>query len=677
MTSLVTSRPIVPHKKNDFLSRLSRRFPSIWAVFGGAFVGCVFFLVIYSTKVLHITYVNWIRNATGDFAQSYYGWKFFRASNWHWPLGLMDGAAYPSLTPIMYIDSVPLFDVIFKALSPLLPETFQFFGIWGLLCFALNGSISSKIIYFFTENTIFSIVTSTFFTLTTFSIQRLYTHTALAANWVILLALLLIVTYRSSLAQWKNMLNWFLLFFLSISVNMYYVPIIGIMMVMHVLYISCITKKYRTGLTELAASILGAIFAFYLYGGFYHLGSTSINGGGLGRLGANLNSLINPLETGLYLTGESLYLKTLPTTVLGQYEGYAYLGAGLILLAFIALAGILFQPATRIHAIWDTYRPQIIFVAITTAILLIASFGTEITLNDKVLINIPYPAFFLKIYGIFRSTGRFMWGVWDIIALTIIITVYKTSSKKVASFLLAIICLIIQIYDLSPMIAKRQNLYGVTQQPYSAFVQPDHLDRMLKNKKHVTILSDEQLVFQAYYDIAEEIISRNITTNDFYYSRRDTKAIEKFNDSEKHHLLSGKPSPDTLYVFDSFQSAKKYGSSLHLYYFNGLIWGSTTPVTGLKEIISITPLNSKEVKDGKLQISTGNSILGIQVDGSGASLFESNQQSSQKDSFDIQRNHDSGNRLLGVLNNKIDTTLSFPEKNNKTANFYALKIIEQ
>lgn len=672
MTSQTTSRPISRHKKR-LLSTLSSRFPAIWAMFGGAFVGCVFFLIIYSTKVLHVTYVNWIRNASGDFTQSYYGWKFFRASDWHWPIGLMDGVAYPNLTPIMYIDSVPIFDIIFKILSPLLPETFQFFGIWGICCFALNGAISSKIIHFFTKNTIFSIVTSTFFTLTTFSIQRLYTHTALAANWVILLAILLIITYRNTQSIWKNSLYWFLLFFMSISVNMYYVPIIGIMMAMHVLYNSLILKKYRIGITELISSVLGAIVAFYLYGGFYHLSSTSVNGGGLGDLNANLNSLINPLETGLYLTGESLYMKTLPTTVLGQYEGYAYLGIGLILLAFIALAGTLCQPLNRIHAIWRTRQTPVIFVGITIILLFIASFGTKITLNDKILLNIPYPDFFLKIYGIFRSTGRFMWGVWDIVALIIIITVYKTYSQKITAILLISICLIIQIYDLSPMIAKRQKLYGVTQQPYSSLIQTSNLDKMLRGKKHVTILSDEQLVLQAYYDIAEEILARGITTNDFYYSRRDTKAIESFNASEKRHLLSGKPSTDTLYIFDSFQTAKKYGSSLHLYYLAGLLWGSFSPIAGLKEITSITPVSSKQFKYGKLTIPINGDTLGIQIDGQGANSIENSTLIGNVAS-DLKHNHDSGDRVLGIIDTNSKQMISFTDKSQKTVRLYSLEM---
>lgn len=314
---------------------------SVQSTLLGAVVGAFFFFCIYGFVVLDVTYDDWIRNATGDFAQSYYGWKFYRASDWHWPIGLMDGVADPSLTPIMYIDSVPLFDVFFKILSPILPGTFQFFGIWGLCCFVLDGAIGARIVFQLTNNVIYSTFASVFFTLTTFSIQRLYTHTALAANWVILLGILLIITNNEGRSIIKHVLLWCGLFFLAISVNMYYVPIIGILMVLEVIYLVFSQKCTVLGFSELCASMIGAVLAFYLYGGFYHISGTSVNGGGLGRLGANLNALLNPMETGLYLTGWSKFIKSKPVAVLGQYEGYSYLGLGLIALLSIAAVGVM------------------------------------------------------------------------------------------------------------------------------------------------------------------------------------------------------------------------------------------------------------------------------------------------------------------------------------------------
>ena len=76
------------------------------ATISGLF-GAIAFVYIYGVQVLDGTYVDWIRNATGDFTQSYYGWRFYRASAWHFPPGLMDSVAYPSLTSIIYMIPSP------------------------------------------------------------------------------------------------------------------------------------------------------------------------------------------------------------------------------------------------------------------------------------------------------------------------------------------------------------------------------------------------------------------------------------------------------------------------------------------------------------------------------------------------------------------------------------------
>ena len=56
-------------------------------------------------------------------------------------------------------------------------------------------------------------------------------------------------------------------------------------------------------------------------------------------------------------------------------------------------------------------------------------------------------------------------------------------------------------------------------------------------------------MFQAYYDIAEEIIDRGITINDFYYSRRDTEAIESYKKQKETEMDSGAFEKETLYDF--------------------------------------------------------------------------------------------------------------------------------
>ena len=146
------------------------------------------------------------------FAQSYYGWKFYRASAWHWPIGLMDGVADPSLTPIMYIDSVPLLMYLQGAQSCLACDIPVLWDMGFVLLHAEWCSGSSH--YFPTDRQrlFFCFFVSVFCVDNFFHSATVYTHCAcrelgyFARN-------LLIVTNSERRSPVKHVVLWGLLFF--------------------------------------------------------------------------------------------------------------------------------------------------------------------------------------------------------------------------------------------------------------------------------------------------------------------------------------------------------------------------------------------------------------------------------------------------------------------------------
>lgn len=101
-------------------------------------LGMLVFVMIYGIKVCNPVYTAFI-SLGGDIQQHYLGWCYYRNSGWHFPIGLMDGVIESELISIIYTDSIPLLAVPFKIISPLLPEQFQYFGLWGLLSAGLIG----------------------------------------------------------------------------------------------------------------------------------------------------------------------------------------------------------------------------------------------------------------------------------------------------------------------------------------------------------------------------------------------------------------------------------------------------------------------------------------------------------------------------------------------------------
>lgn len=216
-------------------------------------------------------------------------------------------------------------------------------------------------------------------------VQRLYTHTALAANWLIILCIWIILKGKDNSSKRYHFFTWGMLLFLCVSINMYYIPIIGLIMLVFCGYIVVKNKDVKKAISIAAGAGIATILTFYLYGGFYHLSAGDASPAGLGYYSANLNSLINSMETYKYLSGYSTFVPSLPLATDGQYEGYAYLGFGAILMVGFCIVSILknFRVTGHIKGYISQYKLEIIFTIISILILYLAALGPAITWNEK------------------------------------------------------------------------------------------------------------------------------------------------------------------------------------------------------------------------------------------------------------------------------------------------------
>ena len=107
--------------------------------------GSVFFYLIVGFGPLNPENLSWIFGRF-DPPQHYLGWVFYRYSPWSFPIGLNPNFGMDISSSIVYTDSIPIMAIFFKLLSPILPQVFQYFGIWLLLCFLLQAWFAWKII---------------------------------------------------------------------------------------------------------------------------------------------------------------------------------------------------------------------------------------------------------------------------------------------------------------------------------------------------------------------------------------------------------------------------------------------------------------------------------------------------------------------------------------------------
>lgn len=143
---------------------------------GACLCGIIIFVLIYGTSVINPTNVNWLLHNGSDLAQHYLGWEAFRKAEWQFPIGLLNNLRYPGYSSIVYTDSIPLFAIVFKVLSPFLPEKFQYFGLYGLLCFVMQGLITTKIVRTCNTNPLVTVIVSAIEIISPIMIFNIFTY---------------------------------------------------------------------------------------------------------------------------------------------------------------------------------------------------------------------------------------------------------------------------------------------------------------------------------------------------------------------------------------------------------------------------------------------------------------------------------------------------------------------
>ena len=215
----------------------------------GALLGALVFVALYGVQVLNPASVDWIlNNPSPDPSQHYLGWAFFRQSPVHLPyIGANYSNIYPYRTSVLFTDSIPLLALLFKCLGPVLPARFQYFGWWGLGCYALQGGFAQAILARLggvrkeqTARCWATVAGAGVLVLFPALTVRMFAHTALAANWLVLLAVWLwlrsdglLPTTRRACLVWAGM------GILCAGFHLYYLPMVGIVLVGYAVRRAC------------------------------------------------------------------------------------------------------------------------------------------------------------------------------------------------------------------------------------------------------------------------------------------------------------------------------------------------------------------------------------------------------------------------------------------------------
>lgn len=544
------------------------------------------FIVLYGIDVLDVTNDTWLLASERDLRAHYIGWKFFRKSHWNFPFGLIDNIVYPDKISIIFTDSVPGFAVFFKVLSSVLPETFQYFGLWGMLCFILQGFCAYEIISHYVNNVWVRLLGTEFFIISPSMVYRLYYHSELAGHFILLWAFLIFIKNKNESNSLKVGIKWSILCIVTAGVHIYFIPMVGIIMVaMYCVRFNdnCKTNVIKNSIGSFALEIIMPVLAacgnIYLLGGFSSL-RTFDSEDGLGRYSANINTFFNPQSWSGILPEFDLYCNE-------QYEGYAYVGIGIILLFVVALVSYIKKKISF-------SRKEIWFAVIVFGLSFFVALSPVVTCGSKKLIDIPYPEFVINIYKMFRATGRFAWlgqyvlMIFAIVGVGIIVDGTNGNRKKILlAFASIIFCL--QVVDLQGILFFRRNV-GDTQMYNEAeynVLQSNVWEELAEKYSHIVLVEKNSLVHKNYVDsfsLADFAVDYGLTINNFPAARPNDERVNNSIAKIYENLEQGLAEDDVIYIFGNRFELLSKDLKLNLYLIDNLVIGVKGTIDGLEKL---------------------------------------------------------------------------------------------
>ncbi len=418
------------------IERTARAWRSLSSAAVGAVIGAGFLMWLTGTRPIDPSEIEWLMK--GDWLEHHFGWQYFRSEPWHWPPGTITGYYAPLGTSIGLTDSIPLVAFLLKPLAGVLPQPFQYLGLWVLLCFALQGALGARLVSRWTDAPAAQWLSAALFVLVPTLMTRVG-HAALCAHWLILWTLLIATCPP---AERHRPAEWAVLGLVAGLIQPYLAAMVLPMLT--VVAVGTRAVAVATRATMIAAAAAGTLAGWWLSGMFILTGAGSLSSGGLGYYSMNLLAPVTP-------GGWSRFLPELPIAGDGQaYEGFHYLGLGILLLlaaaAVMAVRNGNAEPGAR-RTMWT---PGLVGVC-----LLMAAFAVSPKITAGPFVIADLLGEWSAPLSIFRSSGRFFWPFTYVALAWAIATITRGLSRRHGAVLLAV-AVVVQFVDLQGTLQARR-----------------------------------------------------------------------------------------------------------------------------------------------------------------------------------------------------------------------------
>lgn len=499
------------------------------------------------TRTLNPRDITWL--ASDNFT-SYIAQRYYLSAPWQFPLAANSDYGLENSTSLTYTGPNLFLLIPHKILQ--LNPSYQFFGVWILVNVYLQVFIGMRIAKRFNKSISIALVFGTL-TITPFLVNRMQMHLWLISHFLILWAILIVVKFHQSrqFAYWQTTG----LIICSYVINTYLLAMVLIILASWMCYLVLSKEKFRVEISKVlvhtALPLLtclvfldGALFRSAPYESARSLLTPTY-----GAHPANLLTFFQG-DTGLPSDLNSSWgdfpqqfssVRNSIGHIEGDYEGYSYLGLGLLLL--IASGILVLIRKNYFKNIIYQYR---IYLAAGLGVWLFA-ITYRVGIGGLEL-KLPFLLYFNYALSLFRSSGRFMWVIaYALLVIAFIVLTQLLSSRQLKQLLVSV--LIIQCADLAlPQVERFTYTKQYTATPY--FVTTEESKRFAELSRNMEVVRywPQQNVPTGWGYISLLSVENELMTDGAYTSRPNFIEMRRVESTSKKQLCSNLLQHKTLYV---------------------------------------------------------------------------------------------------------------------------------
>jgi len=510
----------------------------------------IFYQIMGSFRPLHPRNFQWI---TGDNTAGYIAQLFYLSDKWRFPLAANPTFGLDLSTSLIYTGP-PLPLTLVQKLFRVDPSL-QFIGIWLLAVLTLHiflGVLLGKSLGLNSlQASLFGLLL-----VTPFLLFRFQFHFWLVSHFLLIWALWIVV--RSCKKERVSTVEISFLLFTSYLVNSY-------ILVMVILVLSYLLLKSQANSREILRHNKGRVLipisilmVTYFTFDFRAQKATFLEGIRMNFTGeytfytSNLLALINP-EVGYArdcTRGHCMFGDRKPPPhilenfsifnwdfggVQGNFEGYLYLGLGLVFLLLISLFLELRNLSQmRIRYLWSQYKVLFVYIFIISSY----SITYKVSIGNLQL-DLGDPKIVRWALSVFRASGRFMWIVAYVFLILTLLVLIKHLQKKKTLTLVLLGALLLQVIDVGPALRERQielsraNLVSIP----DLEKEDSYVSDWSKSKEALVLYPAGTTV--GWPTMAYIAWKHGLDSGSFSSSRINYAELERFNERLKNMICDG------------------------------------------------------------------------------------------------------------------------------------------